>query len=336
MFSSLSRFLIAASTFVISSSSLALYAQELTVYSARKTQLIEHVFAAYTAESGVKINFTTDKAGPLLQKLLSEGKRTKADILLTVDAGNLWAAAERGILKSIDSDILENNIPDFYRDSANRWFGLSVRSRTMVYNPKKIIPSELSTYEDLAQSKWKGRLALRTSKKVYNQSLVAMMIEEHGKEKTLEIVKGWVSNLAAPVFAKDSKALNAVASGQADVTLVNTYYFGRLMKENPNLPLKIFWPNQNKGGVHVNVSGAGVIRHSKNTAAAIKFIEWLSSENAQNLFADVNMEYPVNPTVEASKLVQSWGSFTPHKTNLAVAGRRQREAIMLMDMAGYK
>jgi iron(III) transport system substrate-binding protein len=206
----------------------------------------------------------------------------------------------------------------------------------MVYNPNRVNLTELSTYEDLASSKWKGRLALRTSKKVYNQSLVAMMIENHGRDKTLEIVKGWVSNLAAPVFAKDSKALEALVSGQADVTLVNTYYFGGIMEKTPDLPLKIFWPNQKLDGVHVNISGAGVIRHTRNEAEAIRFIEWLSSEKAQSLFADDNMEYPVNSKVKPSKLVQSWGSFKPNQTNLSVAGRRQKEAIMLMDVAKYK
>ncbi len=315
----------------------AVAAPTLTVYSSRKSNLIEHVFKAYEKTSGVKIEYMTDKAGPLLQKLMAEGAHSKADIFMTVDAGNLWTAAEQGVLKGVDSETLRANIPAFYRDPSDRWFGLSLRARTIVYNPNKVKPSELSTYEDLASPKWKGRLALRTSKKVYNQSLVAMLIENHGHREAMGLVQGWVSNLGAPVFAKDSMALQAVAAGRADVTLVNTYYYGRLMRENPDLPLSIFWPNQgDQGGVHVNVSGAGVVRHSKNEAEAVKLLEWLSSEAGQNLFSDVNMEYPVNEKVAPSEEIAAWGSFRPNTTNLAVAGRRQREAIMLMDIAGYK
>lgn len=313
-------------------------AEPVVVYSARKTQLVEHVFKAYTEKTGTPIQLHTDKAGPLLQKLLAEGEKTKADLLLTVDAGNLWNAAERGVVQAIDSEVLKENIPASYRDAGDRWFGLSLRARVIVYNSDRVQPGELGSYEDLAKPQWRGRLVLRTSKKVYNQSLVASMIERIGRTGTMDTLKGWVRNLAAPVYAKDSKALEAVAAGQGDVTLVNTYYYARLMKDQPELPLKIFWPNQgpNQGGVHVNVSGAGVVRHADNPEGAQALLEWLSSEEAQNLFADVNAEFPVNPKVEASELVRSWGDFRPDPTNLAVTGQRQKEAILLMDFAGYR
>lgn len=226
------------------------------------------------------------------------------------------------------------------RDPENEWFGLSVRARTVVYNNARVKPSDLSTYEDLANPKWKGRLCLRTSKKVYNQSLVAMMIYEHGEAKTEDIVRGWVANLATAPFPDDTRAMQAVAAGQCDVTVVNTYYFGRLMEKTPGLPLAIFWPNQNlnnkAAGVHVNISGAGVTRHAKDPAGAQRLLEWLSSAKAQSLFADVNLEYPVNPAVAPDKTVAAWGSFKQNLINVSEAGRLQAQAVRLMDRVGYK
>jgi iron(III) transport system substrate-binding protein len=315
-------------------------AEEVVVYSARNEQLIKPLFDVYTRDTGVQIKFITDKEGPLMARLKAEGRNTPADVLLTVDAGNLWQASEEGLLRPIRSKTLQANVPAHLRDPANEWFGLSVRARTMVYNTGKVKPADLSTYEDLASPKWKGRLCLRTSKKVYNQSLVAMMITEYGEGKTEDVVRGWVDNLATSPFPDDTKAMEAVAAGQCDVTLVNTYYFGRLMEKTPNLPLAIFWPNQNlknkASGVHVNISGAGVTRHAKNPAGAQKLIEWLSSDKAQNLFADVNLEYPVNPKVAPDKSVAAWGSFRQNLINVKEAGSLQVKAVKLMDRAGFK
>lgn len=326
--------LIAALTFQ------AAVAEEVVVYSARNEQLIKPLFDAYTKETGVNVKFITDKEGPLMARLKAEGSNTPADMLMTVDAGNLWQAAEEGLLKPVNSKTLSANIPAHLRDPDSEWFGLSVRARTVVYNKNTVKPGELTTYEDLANSKWKNRLCLRTSKKVYNQSLVAMMIYEHGEGKTEDIVEGWVKNLAAPPFPDDTKAMEAVAAGQCDVTLVNTYYFGRLMEKNPALPLAIFWPNQNlkskDAGVHVNISGAGVTKHAKNPAGAIKLLEWLSSEKAQNLYADVNLEYPVNAKVKPDPTVAAWGGFRQNLINVKEAGRLQAKAVKLMDRVGYK
>jgi len=320
--------------------SLPALAEEVVVYSARNEQLIKPLFDAYTRETGVQIKFITDKEGPLMARLKAEGKNTPADVLLTVDAGNLWQASEEGLLRPIKSKVLETNVPAHLRDPDHEWFGLSVRARTMVYNSSKVKPGELTTYEDLASPKWKGRLCLRTSKKVYNQSLVAMMIHEYGEGKTEDMVRGWVANLATSPFPDDTKAMEAVAAGQCDVTIVNTYYFGRLMEKSPNLPLAIFWPNQNlknkSAGVHVNISGAGVTRHAKNPAGAQKLIEWLSSDKAQNMFADVNMEYPVNPKVAPDQKVAAWGTFRQNLVNVKQAGSLQANAVKLMDRAGYK
>jgi len=316
--------------------SSAAFAKDLVVYSARKEHLIQPIFDAYTQKTGLQIDFITGKEAVLVQRILAEGERTPADVLITVDAGNLWYAAQAGILQPVHSKVLEANIPSHLRDPQNQWFGLSVRARTIVYHSGRVDSGKLSTYEALADPGWKGRLILRTSKKVYNQSLVAMMIQDIGAENTEKVVSGWVRNLAVPPLSSDTKVLEAIDAGVGDVGIVNTYYYGRLLKKNPDLPLKLYWPNQDSTGVHVNVSGAGVTAHAKHPETAVAFLEWVSSEEAQNLFADVNMEYPVNPGNQANPEVQAWGDFKANPRNVASAGRYQAEAMRLMDEVGYK
>lgn len=329
---SLSAFLILFGSFLAD----PLLAEDLVVYSARNEHLIKPLFDAYTRETGKTISYITDKAGPLLQRLKAEGRNTRADLLITVDAGNLWHAAREGVLQPVGSEILKTNIPASLRDPDDRWFGLSLRARTIVYNSDRVGTGELKSYEDLGSASWKGRLLLRTSKKVYNQSLVAMLIAEHGEAKAEQIVRSWVDNLAASPFSNDTKVMEAILAGQGDVGIVNTYYFGRLLKKNPDMKLALFWPNQDSTGVHVNVSGAGVTTHSKNREEAVRFLEWLSSVDAQSLFADANMEYPVNRGVEAHEFVKGWGTFKASELNLAKAGELQSAAIKLMDRAGYR
>jgi iron(III) transport system substrate-binding protein len=309
---------------------------EIVVYSARNEHLIKPLFDAYTAKTGVKIKYITDKEGALLERLKAEGKNTPADMLITVDAGNLWQAAREGVLQQVKSEALDKAIPANLRDPDGMWFGLSVRARTLVYNTQKVQPSQLSTYEALGEAQWKGKLILRSSKKVYNQSLVAAMIAEHGPEKTESIVKGWVNNLATEPFSDDTKALEAVAVGVGNVTVVNTYYFGRLMKKKPELPLAIFWPNQGQGGVHMNVSGAGITANADNREGALRLLEWLAGTEAQGQFAALNMEYPANPSVTPDSTVAAWGTFKGSPLNVATYGRLQVEAVKIMDKAGYK
>ena len=309
---------------------------EIVVYSARKEHLIKPLFDAYTEKTGVKIEYITGKEGALLERLKAEGKNTPADMLITVDAGNLWQAAQEGVLQQIDSPILAKAIPENLRDPDNNWFGLSVRARTIVYNTDKVNPADLKSYEDLASDRWKGKLILRTSKKVYNQSLVASMVAKHNEEETSKIVSGWVNNLAAAPFSNDTKALEAIAAGLGEVTVINTYYFGRLMKEKPEHPLAIFWPNQDSDGVHMNVSGAGVVAHADNKDGAQKLLEWLAGEEAQATFAGLNMEFPANPAIEPDPLVAAWGTFKGSPLNVALYGKLQSQAIILMDKAGYK
>ncbi|MCU0937269.1 MAG: extracellular solute-binding protein [Gammaproteobacteria bacterium] len=313
---------------------VAATAAEVVVYSARNEQLIKPLFDAYTQKTGVAIRFVTDKEGPLLARLQAEGPNTPADLLITVDAGNLWQAAEAGTLAAVDSPALRANVPAHLRDPGNRWFGLSVRARAFVYDPARVQPGDLVSYEGLADPKWKGRLCLRTSKKVYNQSLVAMMIARLGEAETERVVQGWVANLATEPFASDNQVIEAVAAGQCDVGLVNTYYYGRLKQEKPALAAALGWPAQ--AGVHVNVSGAGLTRHAKHPKEAVALLEWLSSTEAQGLFAGLNLEYPVNPAVASDPVVAAWGTLRPEAANVAEAGRLQKEAVKLMDRAGYR
>ena len=313
-----------------------LASDEIVVYTARKEHLVKPLFDAYTEKTGVNIKYITDKAAPLLARLQAEGKNSPADMLITVDAGNLWQAAEKGVLAPVKSEILENNIPPHLRDPEGRWFGLSIRARTIVYATDRVKESELSSYENLADPVWKGRLCLRTSKKVYNQSLVAMMIAEKGEKETESVVKGWVNNLAAAPFSNDTKVMKAIAAGQCDVGIVNTYYYGRLINKEKDLKLALFWPNQDSSGVHINISGAGVTTNANNREQAIKLLEWLSGKEAQTIFASLNMEYPANPAINADATVVAWGEFKQDQLNVAKAGELQASAVMLMDRAGYK
>lgn len=316
-------------------SGAALAADEVVVYSSRIDELIKPVFDAYTAETGVKVKFITDKEAPLLARLKAEGKNTPADLLITVDAGNLWQAEQEGVLRPLDSATIKANIPAQYRSANGTWSGLSLRARTIFYSTERVKPEELSTYEALADENWEGRLCLRTSKKVYNQSLTATLIEAHGEKQAEQIVKGWVNNLATDVFADDTALLQAIDAGQCDVGMANTYYYGRLHKQNPGLKVKPFWPNQADRGVHVNLSGAGVTKHAPHPQAAQKLLEWMTGDKAQRLLADINQEYPANPQVAPSAEVAAWGSFKADSVPVEVAGKRQAEAIRLMDRAGW-
>lgn len=308
----------------------------LVIYSERKPPLLDPVLQAYTAETGVRIETRIDGADALIERLAAEGERTPADLLITVDAGNLWQAAERNLLASVASPVLEAAVPANLRDAQGRWFGLSERARTIMYAKDRVDPATLSTYEALAEPQWKGKLCLRSSAKVYNQSLVATMIERLGADATRDVLKGWVANLAAPPFADDTLLLQAIAAGQCEVGITNTYYLGRLIKDDPAFAVAPFWPNQSDAGVHVNISGAGVVAASDRPEQARALLEWLASDAVQAKFAGLNFEYPVKPGMALDPIVSAWGEFTADPVDIAVAGRRQTEAVMLMNEAGWR
>ncbi|WP_111657929.1 extracellular solute-binding protein [Isoalcanivorax indicus] len=332
------RGLMALCVLILAACSDSRSGDEIVVYTSRADHLVKPVFDAYTAETGTRIRYITDNEAALITRLQAEGASSPADMLITVDAGNLWLAADRDLLQPVQDGDLDNAVPAHLRDAEGRWFGLTVRARTLVYSTERLDPAELSTYEALADEQWADRLCLRTSKKVYNQSLVATMIERLGVEQAEQVVRGWIGNLATDVFANDNAVMEAIAAGQCDVGIVNTYYFGRLLRDRPDMPIRLFWANQGEGesGVHVNVSGAGLTRHAPNREAALDLLRWMTQPEAQSLLADLNLEYPVNPDVAPDETVAAWGSFRADDLNVEIAGRRQVEAVKLMDRAGYR
>jgi iron(III) transport system substrate-binding protein len=307
---------------------------ELVLYSARHYGQ-EPAFDAFTKKTGIQIKTLNGDAGQMFERLRAEGDKTPADLLLTVDAGNLWNAARAGLLASVTSAELSKNVPAHLRDPEGRWVGLTMRARTIVYNARRVGPGELSTYEALGDPKWKGRLCLRPSGYIYNQSLLATMIRRHGEPRTEEIVRGWVANQPTLING-DTKIIEAIAAGQCDVGLVNSYYLARALKKDPSTPVALFWANQQTSGTHVNVSGAGVTAHAKNRANAVRFLEYLSGLEAQQMFADVSLEYPANPRAEVNAIVKAWGPFKQDELNVAAAGEFQAAATRLADRAGYK
>jgi len=307
---------------------------EVVVYSARHYGQ-ETAFDAFTKRTGIAVKILTGQTGELFERLKAEGERTPADVLVTVDAGNLWNAARGGLLAKVDSPELTSNIPVHLRDPEQRWFGLTVRARTIMYNTRKVTPAELSTYEALGDPKWKGRVCLRTSSYIYNQSMLATLIKRHGEARTEEVVRGWVANHPTLING-DTKILESIAAGQCDVGLTNHYYLARIVAKDPAFPVAPFWANQATTGTHVNVSGAGVTAHAKNRANAIKFVEFLSGPEAQQMFADLAFEYPVNAQAAVNPIVARWGRFKQDDVNIAAAGEFQAAAVKLADRAGYK
>jgi iron(III) transport system substrate-binding protein len=308
---------------------------EVVVYSARIEQLIKPMFDAFTVATGIKVKYFSASEAELFERLKAEGANTPADILMTVDAGNLWLAEHAGLLEGFDSSVIAQNIPAHLRAKNNVWVGLAIRARPIMYSTERVTPADLSTYEALGDATWHGRLCLRTSRKVYTQSLIATMIKTLGEARTEEIVRGWMVN-EPRIFDSDSKILEAIAAGQCDVTMVNTYYLARLVAKNPQFPVAIFWPNQQDRGVHVNISGAGVTKYAKHRKNAIKLLEFLSSAQAQNLYADDNYEYPANAAVQPHGLIAAWGTFKADTVDVAAAGELQVAAVKLLDRVGYK
>ena len=306
------------------------------VYSTREEQLIKPILDAYTAETGIPVKYVIDSEQALIQKLKVEGEATAADMLLTVDAGNLWYAAEENALRPTYSDVLNSNIPRHLRDPENQWFALSVRARTIAYDTRKVEPSELTGYAGLADDKWEGKLCLSSSENVHNQSHVAMLIARMGERETEILVRGWVDNLATSVFPNDTELLGAIESGRCQVGIVNTYDFGRLQQENVDIPVAILLPSSETGGVHINVSGAGITRHARNPDGARALLEWMSGDVGQRLLVGENPEYPVNPNVQAGALLAAWGDFEASPMNVAQAGMFQADAVKLMERANYR
>lgn len=325
-------------------SSLATAAGEVNVYSARKEALIAPALDAFSKAHDVTVNLVTGDADALLRRLQVEGSASPADVFITVDAGRLYRAKDAGVLQPFETEVLNEVVPDNLHDRDGYWYGLSQRARVIFYNPKKVDASELSTYEDLADDKWQGRICARSSSNIYNQSLVASMIEADGVEATQAWLNGFVSNFARPPFGGDTDQLKAVAAGVCDVTLANTYYFGRLGQSDKDSDREVysnvalFWPNQEEGdrGAHVNVSGIGLTASATNIDNAKLLVEYLTNHESQAWYADVNNEYPVVEGIDPPKSLQPFGNFKADSMSLSVLGDNNRQAVEMMDAAGWK
>ena len=315
---------------------------QINLYTHRHYNSDKILFEKFTKETGIKINVIKGSADQLIQRMISEGKNSPADILLTVDAGRLHRAKEAGVLQSINSKTINKNVPSEMRDPDGFWYGLTVRARVIVYAKDRINSNELSTYEDLATAKWKGKIAIRSSGNIYNQSLMASLIEANGSRRALRWAIGIRKNMARAPRGNDRDQVRAVAAGLADIAVVNTYYLGILAnsKEKKDRDVfnkvSVFFPNQNNRGTHINISGAGIAKYSKNKSDAIKFIEFLTSPEAQETFGKVNYEYPLFIENNKSDLLKSWGTFKADKQNLSILGIRNSEAVKLFDRADWK
>ena len=310
---------------------------QVNIYSSRHYNTDDRLYDNFTEMTGTKVNLIEGKADELIERIKSEGANSPADILITVDGGRLWRAAEAGIFAPIESEILEEKIPDNLQSPENLWFGYSKRPRVIMYNKDKVDPAELATYEDLTDPKWKGKILMRSSSNIYNQSLVAGMIEEKGEEATAEWIRGLMANLARPPQGNDTENIEGVAAGLGDVTIANTYYLARYA-DNPEVfeKIGIVFPNQDSRGSHVNISGAGILKNAPNQEQAIAFLEYLASPQAQEFFALGNNEYPVVEGTPVNQVVQSFGEFKEDTTNVSAYGKNNADAVKIMDRSGWK
>lgn len=316
--------------------------EEVNLYSARQEALIKPLLDAFTSQTGVQVNIISSKADALLKRIQSEGINSPADVLLTTDAGRLWRAKQAQIFEPVESELLNAVIPEQYRDPDLHWFGLSVRARPIMLIMDSELTSPLS-YEDLSNAEYKNNICIRSSSNIYNQSLVASMIATLGEETTEEWVRGLVENFARNPQGGDRDQVRAAAAGQCNIAVANTYYLGQMLADENNpsdqqagQQLSVVWPNQTGRGTHVNVSGAGVVKTAPNKANAIKLLEFLASDTAQQIYADVNFEYPVKQDIKVNPILAQWGEFKADQIQLDLLGEYNAAAVRLMDRAGWK
>ncbi len=316
--------------------------KEINLYSARHYNTDQELYKTFTRQTGIKVNLVEGKANELIERIKSEGRNSKADILLTVDAGNLWLAQQQGLFSPISSKILNSKIPANLRDAGGHWFGFSKRVRVIMYDKTKINPSQLSTYEDLANPKWKGKIVVRSSSNVYNQSMVAWLIAINGEAATEKWCRGLVANFARSPQGGDRDQIEAVASGQAQLAIANTYYLAsygeskEAAKQEIFKKIGVFFPNQKKNGAHINISGGGVLKNSRNKENAKKFLEYLVTPAAQDFFARGNNEYPVVKGIKLDPILASFGNFKSDTTAVSKYGQNLAKAVKLMDRALWK
>lgn len=317
-------------------------ADELNLYSARHYDSDERLYTAFTEETGIEVNVLEGDSDQLIERIQREGVASPADVMLTVDAGRLWRAEQEGIFQGVESDVLDERLPESMRHPEGLWFGFSQRARAIYYNRENFDPSQISAYEDLADPQFEGGVCIRSSNNIYNQSLLASMIAHHGEEGAEEWAQGVVDNMARDPEGGDTDQIRGVASGQCDLAVANHYYYVRLLKSDDDADREaarkvgIIFPNQDGRGAHVNVGGAGVVEGAPNRENAVRFLEFLSSETAQEIFASGNNEFPVVDGVKKDPVLESWGNFKKDNLNISELGENNPEAIRIFDRVGWR
>jgi iron(III) transport system substrate-binding protein len=314
----------------------------VNLYTSRHYDTDRELYDRFEEETGITVNIVEGDGDELMERLDREGDATEADVFITVDVGNLSRLKERGLTQSIESQTIATNVPEKLRDVDNQWVGLTKRARVIVYAKDRIDPEELSTYEALTEPNWQDRVLIRSSENIYNQSLLASLIHINGEEAAKTWAEGIVNNMAREPQGGDTDQVKAVVAGEGDVAIVNTYYIGRLLNSENQEDVKVgegvgvFFPNQDTTGTHVNISGAALVKHATNQENAIKFLEFLTGEAAQKVFAEGNNEYPVNPNAEISDTLKSWGEFKEQEIDLSIVGENNTRAIQIFNEVGWK
>ena len=314
--------------------------QVVNLYSARHYDADEELYEEFTAETGITVNVIEGKPDELIERIVNEGEQSPADVFVAADAGRMWRAQEAGIFQPASSEVLNQAVPVNLREPKGEWFGLTSRARILVYNQDEVNPDELSTYEDLADPKWKGRICVRSSSNVYNQSLLGSMVESIGAEETQTWAQGLVANFARAPEGGDVDQIKAVASGLCDVAIVNHYYWARMRKDEADSReienTAIFFPNQEDRGTHINISGVGLVKDAPHPENGIAFMEFLVTPAAQKVFADRNNEYPVIEGVELDPVVAELGDFKVDETNVVAYGRNNPIVNEIVDQVGWE
>ncbi|WP_355661064.1 Fe(3+) ABC transporter substrate-binding protein [Halomonas salifodinae] len=317
-------------------------ADEVNIYSARHYDSDAILYQAFTEATGIEVNVLEGDSDQLLQRMAREGVASPADVMITVDAGRLWRAEQDGIFQAIESDVLNERLPETMRHPEGLWFGFSQRARAIYYNREAFDPSEISSYEDLADPRFEGQICIRSSNNIYNQSLLASMIEHHGAEEAEAWAQGVVNNMARQPEGGDTDQIRGAASGECDLAVANHYYYVRLLHSDDEADREaarkvgILFPNQDGRGTHINVGGAGVVSGAPNRDNAIRFLEFLASDEAQEVLAARNYEFPVVDGINKNPVLESWGDFKKDDLNISVLGENNPEAVRIFDRVGWR
>lgn len=322
----------------LTGTALPALAQEVNVYSHRQPELIQPLVDAFTAETGIKVNVAFVDKG-MAERLQAEGDRSPADLVLTVDIARLKQVVDAGVIQPVQSDVLEANIPETLRDKDDMWFGLTARARIVYASVDRVAPGEVTTYEDLASDKWKGRICTRSGTNDYNVALLGAVVVHHGEEAAKQWAEGLKANLARKPDGGDRDQVKAIAAGECDIAIGNTYYIGQMLNDPEQKAaaeaVRIEFPTFEGAGTHLNISGVAMTKSAPNKDNALKFMEWLASDAAQKIYAETNHEYPVKPGVERSALVQGWGDFTADSLLLTDVAAARPAALKIMEEINF-